>query len=181
MPHAAVASTGRDTAAESGGGRDARRGDGALDLVAHVARRGNVAVDEEGWIAGPRAPSSIEALQIHARGCDLGVAAQFRNFESRAAWTAWMTPAAKNAVPHRACALTGIRLKLVGPEADRYDIAAEALFLGTPKMSGKGSEIEFVAPGELDPLIGFKLSLVGRAVAARAPVPDRPSRVRVFR
>ena len=84
-------------------------------------------------------------------------------------------------VAQKACALTGVRFKLVGSEAGRYDIVGEVLFLGTPKISAKGPEIEFVGPGELDPMIGLKLALAERSVSAPSLAPEKTSRVRVFR
>jgi hypothetical protein len=158
-----------------------RMADPSLDLVAHVSRRGDVGVDEEGWIAGPRAPSAVEAVQIAVRGAEIGVAAQFRNVASRSSWSDWMAPGAVIGVAQKACPLTGLRLKLVGSNAERFELAGEALFLGTPKILAQGSEINLIGPGELDPLIGLKLALVERSPITATRTPAKPSRVRVFR
>lgn len=158
-----------------------QRAEVSLDLVAHVSRRGDVRADEDGWVAGPRAPSAIEAIQVNVYGCDVGLSAQFRNIESRASWSSWLAPGAMIGVPKKACALTGIRLKLVGSEADRYVLMGEGLFLGSSKISTKGSEIEFVAPGELDPMVGLKLAIAERESSSSAVAKENTSRVRVFR
>ena len=181
-PLGVAASLDKQVGASSARGEgDTRRAEASLDIVAHVSRRGDVRADEDGWIAGPRAPSSIEAIQIQVRGPSVGVAAQFRNLESRGSWSAWSTPGAVIGIPKKACPLTGIRLKLVGPEADLYELVADGLFLGAPKITTKGGEVEFVAPGELDPLIGLRLKLVAKSASTRPQAVDKVSRVRVFR
>ncbi len=167
------------------GGRDASLNQGralvALDLMAHVSLRGDIRADADGWLAGPRMPSSVEGFQVGTGRGDVAISAQFRNTLSRGTWSPWGTPDAWIGTRQKASPLTGLRLKVVGDQADRFHLAGEALFLGAPKMAAQGGEIEFVAPSDLDPLVGLNLKLFERQAANRPAVEARPSRVRVFR
>jgi hypothetical protein len=96
-------------------------------------------------------------------------------------WSAWQTPGSLVGTRQKASALTGLRLKLVGADASRYEIEGEALFLGSPVMPQRGSEVEFVSQAGVDPLVGLKLSLVERGRADAGAQASKSSRVRIFR
>ena len=152
-----------------------------LDILAHVSRRGDIKPDAEGWIGGPKSPSAIEGLEIQTRSAEVGLAAQFLNSANPKTWSAWLTPGAFVGTRQQASPLTGLRLKLVGAAANRFEIDGEALFLGSPKVSGRGNEVELTVAGGLDPLVGLRVAVSERRqTTEEAPVRREP-RVRVFR
>ena len=150
-------------------------------LLAHVARRGDIVPDAEGWIAGPRSPSAIEGFEIRCHGAELGVAAQYQNATDQRSWSAWLTPGSFIGTRQKASPMTGLRLKLIGAEAGRFEIEGEALFLGSPKTVVRGTEVEFLAPGVNDPLVGLRVQIHQRKEAAQTILPPKAPRVRVFR
>ena len=171
----------RTRTAESGGVPSMASGAPVpLDIYAHVSRRGDIRPDAEGWIAGPTSPSAIEGLEIKSRLDVVAVAAQYLNATSASTWSAWLTPGSFIGTRQRAIPLTGLRLKLVGTEASRFEISGEGLFLGSPKLICRGGEVELAVAGGLDPLVGLRIAVNERVKKTEA-TPSKPSRVRVFR
>ena len=152
-----------------------------VSMLAHVARRGDIVPDAEGWIAGPRSPSPIEGFEIRCHGADLGVAAQYQNATDQRSWSAWLTPGSFIGTRQKASPMTGLRLKLIGAEAGQFEIEGEALFLGSPKTVVRGTEVEVLAPGVNDPLVGLRVQVVRRKDNVQESVSSKPPRVRVFR
>ena len=153
-----------------------------LRLVAHVSRIGDISVDEGSWIAGPEAPSPIEAIGITSLAADLTVKAEFLNTHRP---TQWMDSPTSDFIgtKQQASPLLGLRLRLTGPKAARVQLNAEALFLGNPQVSASGQEIMVLSDTGRDPLIGLRLWL-SETESGRPQVPEKPggaSRVRVFR
>lgn len=151
----------------------------SLAVQAHVARRGDIMADGDGWIAGPEAPAAIEGLQIDCDDPEIGVVGQYRNTQARD-WSRWSQPGHFIGTEQKASALTGLRLKLTGASASAYALEVRSIFLGSPLQTQKGVEIEIVSPGDLDPLIGLNLRLVAVEPPKFQELPKAP-RVRVFR
>jgi hypothetical protein len=188
-------------------GADARAGvalaqhdgaDGAeqstFKLVAHVARRGDVAVDPGVWVAGPEAPAAIEAVGI--RGplpSGVGIEIQPLVGTNPPRWLDWAPSGAFVGTRGRALPLAGLRLRLAGEETAGFQIAVDALFLGSPVVSRQGREVELIGPAGSDPLVGLRIGLVtGRgegefvaqdhALAEAGPNErQKEARIRVFR
>ena len=154
---------------------------GLIELFAHVARRGDIAADEEGWVAGPNAPSAIEGIEVSCSRTDLGVAIQYKNLSNANRWSEWQPPGGFVGTRQKASPLTGVRFKIVGAASPNYELDGEALFLGSPIQVGRGQDLEFVSAGGLDPLVGLKLRLVQFSKAEAIPDARKAPRVRVFR
>ena len=154
---------------------------GLIELFAHVARRGDIAADEEGWVAGPNAPSAIEGIEVSCSRTDLGVAIQYKNLSNANRWSEWQPPGGFVGTRQKASPLTGVRFKIVGAASPNYELDGEALFLGSPIQLGRGQDLEFVSAGGLDPLVGLKLRLVQFYKAEAIPDARKAPRVRVFR
>ncbi len=154
---------------------------GLIELFAHVARRGDIAADEEGWVAGPNAPSAIEGIEVSCSRTDLGVAIQYKNLSNANRWSEWQPPGGFVGTRQKASPLTGVRFKIVGAASQNYELDGEALFLGSPIQLGRGQDLEFVSAGGLDPLVGLKLRLVQFSKAEAIPDARKAPRVRVFR
>ena len=158
-----------------------------FSLLAHVSRRGDVDVAAGEWVAGPNAPAVIEGLEIRGStnpGVGLELQPQVATTPPR--WLDWVSPGKFAGTRGRGLALAGIRVRLVGAEASRFVLSAEALFLGSAIQGKRGQEIELVGSPGGDPLVGLRLDVVAAAedgVLAKATnVQQRPeSRVRVFR
>jgi hypothetical protein len=162
-------------------------GDVKFSLLAHVSRRGDVDVAAGEWVAGPNAPAVIEGLEIRGStnpGVGLELQPQVATTPPR--WLDWVSPGKFAGTRGRGLALAGIRVRLVGAEASRFVLSAEALFLGSAVQGKRGQEIELVGSPGGDPLVGLRLDVVAAAedgvLAKAATVQQRPeSRVRVFR
>ncbi|WP_188609744.1 hypothetical protein [Chelatococcus reniformis] len=144
-------------------------------LLLHVSRRGDVVGQPGEWVAGPAAPAPIEGLQI-----DLAPSSPFRlEYQVLLAgfsegWSAWMPAGTFAGTRGRARPLNGVRFRLASSGPDRYEIDAEALYLGASIDRKTGVELEFVAPSPRDALVGLRFALTRAqpefAVAAMAPV-----------
>jgi hypothetical protein len=144
-------------------------------LLLHVSRRGDVVGQPGEWVAGPAAPAPIEGLQI-----DLAPSSPFRlEYQVLLAgfsegWSAWMPAGTFAGTRGRARPLNGVRFRLASSGSDRYEIDAEALYLGASIDRKTGVELEFVAPSPRDALVGLRFALTRAqpefAVAAMAPV-----------
>ena len=112
-----------------------------IEVFAHVARRGDIAADEEGWVAGPNAPSAIEGLEVSCSRPDVGVSIQYRNGMNAGRWSDWQSPGGFVGTRQKANPLTGIRLKVVGAASQGFELVGEALFLGSPILQGRGHDL----------------------------------------
>jgi hypothetical protein len=166
----------------------------AFELVAHVARRGDVAVDPDGWIAGPESPAAIEAVGI--RGLlptGVGIEIQPLLGTNPPRWLDWAPSGAFVGTRGRALPLAGLRLRLTGPQSAQWRLAVDALFLGSPIMTREGREVEIVGPAGNEPLVGLRVGLVmepdqqeglvGVSASVEADQVERmkESRMKVFR
>ena len=132
-----------------------------LRVVGHVAGIGDVTVKAEEWIAGPSAPSQIEGFAIEWPGKPDDVEIRY------AAKIGGETPVMTNLVSSGAYAgargrtlpLVGLTIELSGPGARRYQLAVEALFLGSPKVRVTGEHVVVRGPTGNEPLVGIRLGL----------------------
>ena len=108
-----------------------------LRIVAHVSRIGDISVDEGVWIAGPEAPSPIEAIGITSLNTDLQLTAEFLNTLRPNQWVPCPTSEFIG-TRQQASPLLGLRIRLAGPKFASVRLNAEALFLGRPQVSASG-------------------------------------------
>ena len=156
-----------------------------VTLLAHVARRGDIEVGAGSWLAGPESPGAIEGVEIRApQRPGLRIETQALVLTRPARWSDWAAQGVFVGSRGRALALGGLRLRLVGEEADRFSLAVDALFLGSPIVSKRGRELEFISAAGADPLVGLRLAVVPERtshVSGAVDAPRREPRVRVFR
>lgn len=146
-----------------------------LDLVAHIARRGDQVFQMGEWICGPQMPSRIEGLAIEWPGrpadVDLRYLAVGRG--RTAGRAAELTTGGFAGSRGQAAPIVRIEIGLIGAGAHRYRLSGEALFLGSPIMVEEGAELRFASSTGRDPLVGLRITLRS---ASRAPAREKPSR-----
>lgn len=164
-----------------------------FSMLAHVARHGDVEMPNGEWIAGPSAPAPIEGLELRCGVQGLNVETQVL---VAGEWSPWVSNWSFAGSRGRARPLSGLRFRLVGSAADDFVLEADALFLGSPVKTTRGSDVELVNFAGSDPLVGLRLGLratdrrtlqtssrtgpSGQTVSSRDQV-FKPPRVRVFR
>jgi hypothetical protein len=153
-------------------------------LSAHIARRGDVEIAPGQWAGGPEAPGRIEGLLIKPHAFDTASLEIQVLSLGAPAWSSWCGSGAFIGTRGRATPLVGLRARLVGSQAHRWLLVAEAMFLGSPLVERQGQEIELSANFGADPLVGLRLDVKStRAAAARtAPATGaREPQVKIFR
>lgn len=135
-----------------------------IGFLAHLAMRGDVICARGVWAGGPTAPAAIEGLEFRSNDPEaLRIEAQVLSRNGTNRWSGWIPSGDFLGSRGRRQPISGLRLRLRGSEAARYELDAEALFLGATVTGGSGPEIEFTGPGGADPLVGLKLDLKSRA------------------
>jgi hypothetical protein len=147
-----------------------------FQILAHVARHGDVVVGSGEWICGPRVPMSIEGLEVRlgrlAAGLDILVSGEARlrrplTFPAASAGSFVGTRG-------RAAPLTALTFSLIGRSAASYQLCVDALFLGAPIASKVGNSIELSGPTGTEPLVGIRLALQELQHAGARPLTARP-------
>ncbi|OYY86760.1 MAG: hypothetical protein B7Y61_06020 [Rhizobiales bacterium 35-66-30] len=154
----------------------------AVQILGHLARRGDVRVGSGEWLGGPAAPLPIEGVAVAGVPSSLGLEYQVRSGGRKVQWSPWVPAGSFAGSRGRAMPLLGIRFRLGSAGAE---LRAEALFLGSPIVSRSGSEVELVGLSDLDPMVGLSLSLLDAEVKYAGDVSsvtrDAAAKVRVFR
>jgi hypothetical protein len=142
-----------------------------LRMLGHVAGIGDIIVNANEWIAGPKAPSRIEgfAIQWPTKPRDLDI--------RYAVKTAAQTGIARmveletfTGTRGRALPVTGIVIELSGSGASAAEIVAEAVFLSAPILRAVGQRVVLTGPTGREPLVGLRLAIQRTGVSAsRAP------------
>lgn len=166
----------------------------AVRLLGHVSRRGDVQVTDGSWLAGPDAPAPIEGLSLalEQRIGNLSLEYQVMIGGPGGGWTPWLSHGQFAGTRGQFKPLVGVRARLAGQPNEGLSLEVQALFLGASVDTSRGTEVELMSPAGVDPLVGFKLALVGaRSEVGRdtnygsgpiiQPSETHAGRVRVFR
>jgi hypothetical protein len=162
-------------------------GDG-IRVLGHIAGIGDVFAAADEWLAGPTAPSRIEGIAIEWPGKpkDLDIRYSVKTAKGEAGSAAMRALGSYAGTRGRALPVVGVAAELSGPAASRYQIAAEALYLGSTCLRATGKRIDLAGPTGREPLVGFRLSVEPSTTKVQAaPMAKKPAgsagRVRVFR
>jgi hypothetical protein len=167
----------------------------ALEVLAHVARVGDISVPAGEWIAGPESPARIEGLSLEwrdpSRHPDLKYAVRVGGRRSSLMWG--NGDGSFVGTRGQARPLTEVRFELTGEAADKSELVVEALFQGAGPVRAEGRNIRLSGPSGQEALVGLRIDLVDTAIHDAAMLSgsgvrtvngegERPSgRVRVFR
>jgi hypothetical protein len=158
-------------------------GGGDIRVLGHVAGIGDVLANADTWLAGPTAPSRIEGFAVEwlAKPNDLNVRYSVKTARPQANSGRMMDLGSYAGTRGRALPIVGLVLELSGPGALRYQLAAEAIFLGSPRLRATGKRVTLSGPTGREPLVGFRLRLDEvnarpQPVPSAAPVPVRSGR-----
>jgi hypothetical protein len=147
-----------------------------LEILAHVAHRGDVTVKAGEWICGPQYPMAIEGLTLNWRGAPNGleiVTTACVNARGRTKLPP--TPLGKFAGSRgKAAPVVALSFVLSGPLAARYILSCEALFLGAAIVSRAGSAVDLTGPTGHEPLVGLRLSLLPAVPQRLTAAPQQP-------
>jgi hypothetical protein len=173
-----------------------------LQILAHVARRGDVLVRAGQWICGPQLPMAIEGIELRWNNRPRGV-----DIVSRATINARGTrELAERATGEflgtrgRAAPITSLTMTLTGPGTEDLSLTCDALFLGLAVKTVSGRSCVLSGVTGREPLVGLRLSIMSAldkatnqsvallraqqkeaaATTALAPA-ERTSRIKVFR
>jgi len=154
-----------------------------LQLIAHIARRGDVPAEQGQWLAGPDAPAAIEGLRIVLpETAPYRVEVQALSKGPKPTWSEWAGPGEFVGSKGRARALTGVRFRIAGAAPAGYVLAVDGMFLGSPVQSRRGRDVELVSPLGSDPIVGLRVSLVREAAMAESQATPSPSsKIKIFR
>jgi hypothetical protein len=146
---------------------------GDFRILGHVAKTGDVRVAPNEWIGGPMAPSRIEGFAIEWPSQPDDIIIRYR------ARIGGADPTTTNVVSlggfagtrGQALPLVGATLEVSGPGALGYQLAAEAVFLGSPKLRVTGEQVVLAGPTGQEPLVGLRVALE----PAKAAVQSKPA------
>ncbi len=137
-----------------------------IDVLGHVAGRGDVWVKGGEWIAGPQDPARIEGISIEiapqsdAPDLVYGVVRASRQSSAVARQVEKMVPIGSFAGSRgRATPVVGLKLQLRGRSRTTHSIVAQVLFLGAPPVKKQGTDLNFLGPTGREPIIGLAISV----------------------
>jgi hypothetical protein len=161
---------------------------GGIRILGHLAGIGDVFVSADEWLAGPTAPSRIEGIAIEWPGKpnDLNIRYSVKTAKPQTSSDVMMDPGHYAGTRGRALPVVGVSVEISGPGASRYEILAEAIFLGSSRLNAKGRRVVLAGPTGREPMVGFRLRVQELNMMSQpvpSPLRNRGSNghVRVFR
>jgi hypothetical protein len=133
----------------------------SLRVLGHVAGKGDVTVRTGEWIAGPAAPSRIEgfAIQWPNKPRTINIRYAARVGGANATNTPFVEIGAFAGTRGKALPLVGAALEISGAEAAAYELAVDAIFLGSPQMRILGQRVVLSGPTGREPLVGLRIAI----------------------
>jgi hypothetical protein len=154
----------------------------AIDVLAHVARRGDVNVASGQWVCGPDAPAPIEGIEVRGPGRPPAVSLAYSVIIGQARRSLPECMEGEFAGTRgQATPVVGLRIRLHGPGASQFEIHAEALFRGSRIALERGRDVELSGPTGREPLVGLRLSIEPVEIPKAIPRSRRGKHVQVFR
>lgn len=133
----------------------------SLRVLGHVAGIGDVSVGAGEWIAGPTAPSRIEgiALEWPRKPPAINIKYAVRVGGRNVANTPFVDLGEFAGTRGKSLPLVGATLEISGDNPNEYELAVDAIFLGSPKMRVTGQRVVLSGPTGREPLVGLCVAI----------------------
>lgn len=131
---------------------------GPLEILAHVAHRGDVLVKAGEWICGPQFPMAIEGIELRWPGMPGSEITTTVSVNSRGRMQLPPKMIGEFAGSRgKSAPIIGIGFALGSAGGTRHTLHCEALFLGAAVVSRSGPMIDLRGPTGHEPLVGLRL------------------------
>lgn len=153
-------------------------------IKGHLASIGDVTSEGNDWLAGPDAPSRIEAIAITLRGLPANAMLVYGARTARQPLNQGIKLAEAGhwvGSKGRGEPLVALRLELRYTGMPTHQLSGEAMFLGSVPRPFEGLAIDLQGLSGREPLIGLKLDLVPIPVEMRAAFAKRAEDARQVR
>jgi len=152
----------------------------SLQLLGHVAGRGDVVVDHTQWIGGPLAPSRIEGLAIRWPDLprDLTLRYAVTVGGARPQLGQFVEVGTFAGTRGHALPLVGATIELDGRLASAYQLVVESIFLGSPQTRISGRRVVLCGPTGREPLVGLRLRIEPAIQVRSIPQPEQATELR---
>jgi len=170
-PLAVTAAPAKDTP----GGEAAEAGATSAEIVAHVQTRGDVATKLGDWMGKPGSKNWIEGFAVSPRAMVGPGDVEYQAVLGRGWLSPWAEGGQYCGSRGMSLPILGLRLRLRGEAAERYDCVVEATFVDGTKV-GPLDNGEPCQAESMSPLEAFRITLVARdgVAAAAAPAAGKP-------
>jgi hypothetical protein len=173
-PQAPLAVTAAQAANDTPGGIQAAGEVKPAEIVAHVQTRGDVAAKLSEWMGEPGSKNWIEGFAVSPKSMVGPGDIEYQAVLGRGWLSPWAEGGQYCGSRGMSLPILGLRLRLRGDAAERYDCVVEASFVdGTrvgPQDNGEPCQAESMAPLE-----AFRITLVARE-AQPAPATGKPAK-----
>lgn len=137
-----------------------------LEVLGHLARRGDVIVQAGQWLGGPEAPAVIEGVEIRWQTRPRDLSLRYGVTPSSAGERRLVDAGSFVGSRGRARPVKFLEFELTGAAASRYELDVSAVFLGSPIKKIRGRNVVLRGPAGSEPLVGLCVALVNVGVAA---------------
>ncbi len=176
-PGAAAAPQNTPAAAPAQSDTDAAR---AAEVVAHVQGRGDVLTKLGDWMGKPDSKAWIEGFAVSPKGAVGPGDVEYQAVLGRGWLSPWAEGGQYCGSRGMSLPILGLRMRLRGEAAERFDCVLEASFVDGTKV-GPLDNGEPCQAESMSPLEAFRIQLIerGRAEAAPAAKPAKPAKAKV--
>jgi hypothetical protein len=130
-------------------------------VVGHLARRGDVIVENGEWLGGPEFPAPIEGIEIRWPEIPAGLELKYSVIVGGNTLRK-LRPCKVNefsGTKGRAAPIVGLTIALGGKMAQSYRLKADCIFLGEQMTNQSGQKLSLAGPTGKEPLLGLRLAI----------------------
>ncbi len=171
VPRAVTAASDKDTPSGEAAAAAAK----LAEIVAHVQTRGDVATKLGAWMGEPGSKNWIEGFAVSPKAMVGPGDVEYQAVLGRGWLSPWAEGGQYCGSRGMSLPILGLRMRLRGDAAERYDCVVEATFVDGTKV-GPLDNGEPCQAESMSPLEAFRITLVARdgAPAAVAPAAGKP-------
>jgi hypothetical protein len=130
-------------------------------VVGHLARRGDVIVENGEWLGGPEFPAPIEGIEIRWPEIPADLELEYSVIVGGNTLRK-LRPCKVNefaGTKGRAAPIVGLTMAFRGKMAQSYRLKADCVFLGEQMISQSGQKMDLAGPTGREPLVGLRLAI----------------------